>query len=205
MGGLGSQWGVRPLPVPKRTRATGEGPPPNWKLPPQRGELGQDTPTSPQKRPEQNQTFELPLRSADLVGEARWWEVTHLSTSGQSPASQCNLLGSSLLFSGSFFAAKAENPSCAVVCSYRSWSTALFTPGDEWPQHTFSSLPAAPAWSTHRAVTCCAVRRSRAAPVPSMGFPRCFHTLWDALSYIQDQESQSSPGQGAWSQIDLSC
>ena len=50
----------------------GRSPLPKGKLLPQRGELGQDTPTSPQKCSEQNQTFELPLRSADLVGEARW-------------------------------------------------------------------------------------------------------------------------------------
>lgn len=95
------------------------------------------------------------------------WEVTHLLTSGQSPASQCNLLGSSLLFSGSFFAAKAENPSCAVVCSYRSRSTALFTPGDEWPQDTFSSLPAGHclvhAQGCH--MLCCEEVQSRPRPI----------------------------------------
>ena len=106
---------------------------------------------------------------AGLVGEAGWWGVTHLSTSGQSPASQCNLLGSSLLFSGSFFAAKAENPSCALACSYQSRSTVVFTPGDEWPQDPSCPCLLAPVWSTHRVVTCYAVRRSRAAPGPSMG------------------------------------
>ena len=57
---------------PRGLEQLGKVPPPNWKLPPQCGELGQDMPTSPWKRPYQNQTFELPLRSADLAGEARW-------------------------------------------------------------------------------------------------------------------------------------
>lgn len=43
------------------------------------------------------------------MGGERVGGVTHLSTSGQSPAFQYNLLGSSSLFSGPSFAEKAEN------------------------------------------------------------------------------------------------
>ena len=129
------------------------------------------------------------------MGGERVGGVTHLSTSGQSPAFQYNLLGSSSLFSGPSFAEKAENTAVhwgvlrdgsARACSHQ------VTCGSGAPSCPFLlALPVeAVAGPQAEPPGVYAVRRPRAAPTAPGALLGVFTPTVMGGLHTRDQESQ---------------